>query len=188
MEENEIVSEEVLEGMGISRPAYEEIQNIIGRLPSIEELSTLLAMWQNAGQRQSLLSWLKGQPHSVERRDYLESEAEPQSREIREPRVKECIDISRTMFPGAGVSPAPDAESLQHRGDAIYMVGDVSELFVNSTYGRQYLHLVEHPVVLDNEEETRQYLELILGSLQGNGTVFSHCVIGGGGLFGTLLR
>lgn len=187
LNENDIVSEEVLEGLGISRPAYEEIQTIIGRLPSVDELSTLLAMWQSQGGGQGLLSWLKGQPHSIERHDYIESDNEPQSKEFREPRVRECIDIARSLF-GGQLPPVPEQAAFAHRGDAIYMVGDVSELFVDSDYGRKYLHIVDNPVSLADDSETEGYLTLILESLQSNGTLFGYCRIGAGGLFGTLLR
>ena len=193
MSENEIVGEEILEAMGISRLAYEEIQTIIGRLPTVDELSTLMAMWQTQGERQGLLSWLKGQPHSIERHDYLENDLEPQSKEIREPKVKECIAIARAMF---GVEEYDEMNRPRkvdvdnttiHRGDALYMIGDVSEFFVDSEYGRKYLHLVNDPITMDNEQETVDYLELILGSLKENGTIFDFRRITEGGLFGTLV-
>lgn len=194
MNDSEIVSEEILEAMGISRLAYEEIQTIIGRLPTVDELSTLLAMWQSQGNRQGLLSWLKGQPHSVERHEYLENELEPQSKEIREPRVKECIAIARAMFGVEDYQPESDKPAQRpvvqekvHRGDALYMIGDVSEFFVDSDYGRKYLHLVNDPIVMENEQETIDYLTLILTSLRDNDTIFDFKRIGQGGLFGTLL-
>lgn len=189
MEDNEIISEEVLEGMGISQPAYEEIQAIVGRLPSIDELSTLMAMWQTSGNQQGLLSWLKGQVHTIERHDYIENEAEPQSREIREPRVKECLAIAHSLFPDS-LTPTPlsDNAVFHNRGDAVYMVGDVSELFVNSDYGRNYLHLVERPVMMTDDEEQKQYLTMILDALLATESIFSLVEIGSGGLFGTLLR
>lgn len=191
MNENEIVSEEVLEAMGISRPAYEEIQTIVGRLPSIDELSTLLAMWRSQGGSQGLLTWLKGQPHSSERHDYLENEMEPQSRDIKEPRVRECIEIARSLFGGSGngdeTTPVVDkTSSAYHRGDAIYMVGDVSEFFVDSEYGRKYLHLAAEPIAMEGEEETAGYIAMILESLQANGSLYTQMRIGHGGLFGTL--
>ena len=187
MNENEIVSEEVLEAMGISRPAYEEIQSIIGRLPSVDELSTLMAMWQTQAGNQGLLSWLKGQPHSIERHDYLESESEPQSREIREPRVRDCIAIARSLVTEIAAGHTDD-KGFVHRGDALYMVGDVSELFVDSDYGRKYLHLAPDPIDIADDGEAAEYLELILDSLQSNGTLFGYCPVGKGGLFGTLVR
>lgn len=186
LNENEIIEEGILEAMGISRPAYEEIQTIIGRLPTVDELSTLMAMWKTQGASQGLLSWLKGQPHSTERHEYLENENEPQSREIREPRVRECIDIARALM--AEISPkVTSEEGFVHRGDAIYMVGDISELFVDSDYGRKYLHLAANPITYSDDDEAKAYLELILDSLHSNDTVFGYQRIGQGGLFGTLV-
>ena len=71
LESSEIVDESLLEEMGISRPVYEEVMAIVGHLPTIDELSTLLAMWKSQYSKQSLLSWLKGQFHAVEQHDYL---------------------------------------------------------------------------------------------------------------------
>ena len=186
LNENEIIEEGILEAMGISRPAYEEIQTIIGRLPSVDELSTLMAMWQTQSGGQGLLSWLKGQPHSTERHDYIESELEPQSKEIREPRVRECIDIARALIPS--IAAEPTGETFVHRGDALYMVGDVSELFVDSDYGRKYLHLAVDPINMTDESEAEAYLELILSSMQSNDALFGFRRIGSGGLFGTLVQ
>lgn len=190
LNDSEIVSEDVLEGLGISKPVYEEILTIIGRLPSVDELSTLLAMWQSQGQRQGLLTWLKGQPHSTERHDYLDSDAEPLGKEVREPRVKDCIAIAKSLHAtemNDGIEIG-DREVFKHRGDAIYMVGDVSGLFVNSEYGRRYLHLVENAVRPEDDTEACEYLELILGALIDNESIFSICRVGRGGLFGTLVR
>ena len=41
----------IMEAMGISQPAYEEVMGIIGRMPTVQELSTLLAMWGSSGSR-----------------------------------------------------------------------------------------------------------------------------------------
>lgn len=186
MDDNEIIEEGILDAMGISRPAYEEIQTIIGRLPSIDELSTLMAMWKTQASGQGLLSWLKGQPHSSERHEYLENDNEPQSREIREPRVRECVDIARSLMPDMKVDI--NGNGYVHRGDALYMVGDVSELFVDSDYGRKYLHLAPNPIELANESETESYIEMILDSLKSNSTIYGFRRIARGGLFGTLVR
>ena len=189
LNDSEIISEEILEAMGISSAAYEEILTIIGRLPTVDELSTLLAMWHSSGNKQGLLTWLKGQPHSAERHDYIENHNEPQSREIKEPRIKDCVAIAKKLFASKDKTPiVSNEESFLHRGDAIYMVGDVSELFVNSDYGRDYLHLVENPIELPGEDETSEYLELILDTVLENETIFSICKVGTGGLFGTILR
>ena len=80
-----------------------------------------------------------------------------------------------------------NGEQRMQKGDAIYMVGDVSSLFTNSEYGRRYLHLVDNPMVMDGDEETAQYLELILGSLKSNDSIFGYRRIGKGGLFAALL-
>lgn len=190
MNNSEIVTEEILEAMGISRPAYEEIQTIVGRFPTVDELGTLLAMWHSQGAQQGLLSWLRGQPHSAERHDYIDSDAEPLGKDVREPRVKDCIAIAKYLHDTEmNVSiDIGDREVFKHRGDAIYMVGDVSGLFVNSDYGRQYLHLVKDAVRPMDDTEACEYLELILGALIDNESIFSLCRVGRGGLFGTLVR
>ena len=191
MNDNETISEEVLDAMGVSRPVYEELQTVVGHMPTVDELSTLLAMWNMQGRRQGLLTWLKGLPHAVERHDYLEHEQEPQSRDVREPRVKECIQIARNLcaeLQGRENFAVADNCFFRHRGDAIYMVGDVSLFFGNSVYSRQVLHLVDNPLTLDGEDETASYLDLILSSLFDDQRIFSMCRVSSGGLFGTLVR
>lgn len=187
MNDTEIISTDILEGLGISEQSMQEIEDIFGRKPTMDELGTLLAMWHAQGGRQGLLSWLRGQPHSAERHDYLENAMEPQSREIREPRVRECIEIARHLFADSSTLPAAEPLGL-HRGDAIYMIGDVSVFFSASEYGRRFLHLVADPIALNNEEETGAYLAMILESLESNGIIFAHKRIEAGGLFGTLLQ
>ena len=54
IQNEELVSPEMMEAMGISQPAYEEVMGIIGRMPTVQELSTLLAMWEANGKQQSL--------------------------------------------------------------------------------------------------------------------------------------
>jgi len=193
--DNTIISSEILEGMGISAQAYEEAEAIIGRVPTLDELSTLLAMWQSQGGRQSLLSWLRMQPHTVERHDYIVSELEPESKEVREPRVKECIEIATTLFgkkkgdaeKGEGEERRTEEATTVNRGDEIYMVGDVSEFFVDSVYGREVLHLASDSISYADEREAREYIDMILLSLQANGTVIARHEVGAGGLFGALL-
>lgn len=186
---NDIADEWILAELGISREVYEEIQTIIGRMPTVDEVSTLLAMWQSQGQRQGLLSWLRGQPHSMELHDYLTDDQEPESGSVREPRVKECIAIARHLFqPSASDNrPAVNSNELKTSGNLIYMVGDVSLYFTGSEYGRRYLHLVDNPVAMDSDEETAAYMQLILDSLATNDALFAHHRIGEGGLFGALL-
>lgn len=191
LDDSEIVDESLLEEMGISRPVYEELMSIVGHLPTIDEVGTLMAMWKSQGSRQSLLAWLKGQFHAVERHDYLENDLEPESRIYREPEVRECIEIARKLFEDNKVSrSASDYGTMfkVDRDDAIYMVGDVSSLFTNSDYGRRYLHLVDNPVAMDSDGETAQYLELILESLSSNEAISGYCRIGQGGLFGSLMK
>ena len=93
----EVLSPEVAEAMGISQPAFEEVQNIVGRMPTVQELSTLLAMWEANGRQQSLYGWLKGQHHLVERHEYLYDGESEAHKGIREPRVKECIALAHEV-------------------------------------------------------------------------------------------
>lgn len=191
LDNSEILDESLLEEMGISRPVYEEVMAVVGHLPTIDELSTLLAMWKTQGSRQSLLTWLKGQFHNAVQREYLDNDLEPESRLYQEPEVKECIAITRKLFDDNKVSreffKTSGSNANIKKDDAIYMVGDVSSLFTNSEYGRRYLHLVDNPIVMEGDEETAQYIELILGSMEGNGAIEGFWRIGEGGLFRTLM-
>ncbi len=188
LDSSEIVDESLLEEMGISRQVYEEVMSIVGHLPTVDELGTLVEMWKSQRTRQGLLEWLKGQFHAVECHDYLENELEPESRQYQEPEVRECIEIARKLFEGDKVSRNEEGEkSVVGRGDALYMVGDVSAFFTNSEYGRRYLHLVDNPMVMDGDEETANYIELILESLWANDALFGYRRIGRGGLFRTLM-
>lgn len=191
LDDSEIADESLLEEMGISRPVYEELMSIVGHLPTIDEVGTLMAMWKSQGARQSLLAWLKGQFHAVERHDYLENDLEPESRLYREPEVRECIAIVRELFENnkvsRGVSDGDGLKIKVGRDDAIYMVGDVSSLFTNSDYGRRYLHLVDNPVAMESDGETAQYLELILDSMTANEAISGYRKVGHGGLFGSLM-
>ena len=150
----EIADESLLEQMGIGRAVYEELMSIVGHLPTIDEVSTLMAMWRSQGGRQSMLTWLKGQFHSVVQRDYLDDGNETASSLYREPEVGECIAIARALAESDKVSRGTLVEPFAHTGDAIYMVGDVSALFANSEYGRRYLHIAENPIAMDDDEET----------------------------------
>ena len=192
MNDNDIASNEVLDALGISQAVRDEILTILGHLPTVDEISTLMAMWHNQGRSQGLLSWLKGQPHAMERHEYLENEMEPQSRDIKEPRVKDCLEIALKICTNNSV---PNHETsndgvllFRNKGDAIYMVGDVSLFFGNSSYSRQVLHLVDNPLALDDEKEASDYLDIILESLRNNGSIFGHRRIGEGGLFRTMVR
>ena len=55
MKEQQIDYEQA-EALGISHEAYDEVLDIVGRIPTIEELSTLLAMWEGNGRQQSRYS------------------------------------------------------------------------------------------------------------------------------------
>ena len=81
--QEELLTPEIVEAMGISQPAFEEVQCIVGRMPTVQELSTLLAMWEANGKQQSLYGWLKGQHHIVERHEYLYSGTDSALKDIR---------------------------------------------------------------------------------------------------------
>lgn len=186
---------EIMEAMGLSDAAYGEICATMGRNPTMDELSTLLAMWETSGKRQGLYTWLKGQPHTYDGHDYLIDAHESICYDIREPRVKECVEIARGMdFTHCG--SAPDVswsnfrplDALQHHGDAIYMVGEISRSLMNSEYARQYLHLVDQPVAMKTISETMEYLTLILDALQQHDAITTYGEVGVGGLFGSLVH
>ena len=118
---------EQVEALGISREAYDEILDIVGRIPTMEELSTLLAMWESNGRQQSLYGWLRGQKHTVERDEYLYT-GSAEHRAIREPKVKECLAIAKELCDNS----SPRAHNLQlSTGLLLYMVGNVSTEFAD---------------------------------------------------------
>ena len=180
-----MVDFETAEAMGISRQAFDEILDIIGRQPTIDELSTLLAMWESNGRQQSLYGWLRGQHHVVERNDYLYS-GQADHKSIREPRVKECVQLASELMSGKW------SLSTFHfplsTGLLLYMVGNVSGEFAGSEYARRCLHLVEEPMAMGGHEEDCQYIEMILGALTGNALVLAQAPVGQGGVFCSLLR
>lgn len=175
---------EQVEALGISREAYDEILDIVGRIPTMEELSTLLAMWESNGRQQSLYGWLRGQKHTVERDEYLYT-GSADHRAIREPKVKECLGIARQLC--AGSSLITNCLSLT-TGFLLYMVGNVSSEFADSEYARRCLHIVDEPMAAEGREEDCQYIELILGALQGVGICYEPLQVAEGGLFCSLLR
>lgn len=182
MSEQQLDYEQV-EALGISREAYDEVLDIVGRIPTIEELSTLLAMWESNGRQQSLYGWLRGQHHTVERNDYL-YDGSADHRAVREPKVKECVAIAKTLC--GNMAPAVRQAPLQ-TGLLLYMVGNVSSEFASGEYA-EYLHLVAGPMAMGGHDEDCEYIEMILSALQEGGmTVASHDV-GAGGLFCSLLR
>ena len=179
IQDEELVSPEIMEAMGISQPAYEEVMGIIGRMPTVQELSTLLAMWEANGRQQSLYGWLKGQHHVVEKHEYLYTGTDTTHKDIREPRVKDCIALAHEVL--QNLDPAQLAQSTQSaqsadqvpapaffsRSELLYMVGNVSTQFLDSEYARRCLHIVADPVKMTTVEEDIEYLQLILGSLVG---------------------
>ncbi len=197
--DEELVSPEIMEAMGISQPAYEEVMGIIGRMPTVQELSTLLAMWEANGRQQSLYGWLKGQHHVVEKHEYLYTGTDTTHKDIREPRVKDCISLAHEVLQNLG--PAQLAQSTQlaqsadqapapaffSRSELLYMVGNVSTQFLDSEYARRCLHIVADPVKMTTVEEDIEYLQLILGSLLDAEVITSLRPVGQGGLFATLV-
>lgn len=181
----EVLSPEVAEAMGISQPAFEEVQNIVGRMPTVQELSTLLAMWEANGRQQSLYGWLKGQHHLVERHEYLYDGDSQAHKGIREPRVKECIALAHEVVAQLP-QPQGGAEAFQ-RGELIYMVGNVSTEFLDSEYARRCLHIVDNPMKMTTVEEDVEYLELILSSLKDAEVVSLMRPVAEGGLFASLV-
>lgn len=180
----EVLSPEVAEAMGISQPAFEEVQNIVGRMPTVQELSTLLAMWEANGRQQSLYGWLKGQHHLVERHEYLYTGDSEAHKSIKEPRVKECIALAHEVV--AQLPPADGGDRFA-RGELIYMVGNVSTEFLDSEYARRCLHIVDNPMKMTTVEEDVEYLELILSSLKDAEVVSLMRPVAEGGLFASLV-
>lgn len=186
---DEPLSQEMMQDLGVSQGESQEICAMLGRNPTADELSTLLAMWDASGRMQSLLAWLRGQPRSEDSHDYLVGEEEKSLYDIREPRVAECMEIARDLLGG---TPLPRQEthtpaSAEH-GDAIYMAGRVSASLAHSAYARQYLHLTANPISMDSEQEAISYIKMILQALQHNEAIRSYREIGRGGIFGTLLE
>jgi phosphoribosylformylglycinamidine (FGAM) synthase-like enzyme len=184
----ELLSPEIVEAMGISQPAFEEVQCIIGRMPTVQELSTLLAMWEANGRQQSLYGWLKGQHHLVEKHEYLYTGSDTTHKEIREPRVKDCIALAHSVVSGVLDMPAPlgDRGTIS-RSENLYMVGNVSTEFLDSEYARRCLHIVAEPMKMTTVDEDIEYLELILGSLLDAAVITSARAVGQGGLFAALV-
>lgn len=184
MDDNEIVSEEVLQVMGISEAVLEEVVCIVGRRPKIDELGTLLAMWEANGRQQSLLGWLRGQRHTTERHDYLYAGGDALHKEIREPRVRECVDLAHRLMETISL-PAGEHYQVQ-QGSLLYMVGDVSSVFLGSDYAVSCLHLSDTPMDFADDSERREYTDMILSALRDNAIVTDWRTIGEGGLFAAL--
>lgn len=185
MNEEQTIDFEQVEAMGISRQAYDEVLDIIGRQPTIDELSTLLAMWQSNGCQQSLYGWLRGQHHLVERNDYL-YEGSADHKSIREPRVKECVQLAGELM--SGQWPVASVHWSLTTGMLLYMVGNVSGEFAGSEYAQRCLHLVDEPMATGGHEEDCEYIEMILEALREGEMVLGSTPVGRGGLFCSLLR
>lgn len=180
----EVLTPELVEAMGISQPALEEVECIIGRMPTVQELSTLLAMWEANGKQQSLYGWLKGQHHVVEKHEYLYAGSDDSHKSIKEPKVKECIALAHEVVEGLDEKSKNESFS---RSEILYMVGNVSTEFLNSEYARKCLHMVADPVKMTTVDEDIEYLELILGSLKDGGVITTMRPVGNGGLFAALV-
>ena len=181
---------EQVEALGISREAYDEVLDIIGRIPTIDELSTLLAMWESNGRQQSLYGWLKGQRHAVERNDYVYTgEADHQA--YREPRIKDCITIARELCQH-GIDSGrgwhlPTSPTPLPTGMLLYMIGNVSSEFAGSTYAQQCLHLVDNPMATSGHADDCAYIEMIVSALTDASLVRQTEAVATGGLFRSLL-
>lgn len=178
---------EQAESLGISREAYDEVLDIVGHIPTMEQLSTLLAMWESNGKQQSLYGWLRGQKHTVQRNEYLYCGSD-EARAIREPRVKECLAIAHTLTSSSTYSNIHPPLSKPSTGLLLYLVGNVGSEFTDSEYARRCLHLVDQPMAVNGNEEDCQYIELILEALLTNGMLTDQCHVTEGGLFCSLLR
>ena len=178
------VNFEQVEALGISREAYDEILDIVGRIPTIEELSTLLAMWESNGKQQSLYGWLRGQHHIVERDEYLYT-GTADHRNLREPRVKDCLTIARDLCKNLTLNTHHLTPTT---GLLLYMVGNVSTEFADSEYARRCLHLVDGAMATGGHDEDCQYIEMILAALQDNALLLGSMPVAEGGLFCSLLR
>lgn len=190
MDQEEIVSEEVLEAMGVTRPVYEEVQLIVGHLPTVDELSTLLAMYAGSGRQTGLLTWLKGQFHAAEAHDYLYTGESKLHKSLHEPKVKECLEIARKMWGKDSAAESvgtSQGNTFKDTGLCLYLVGDISTEFLDSEYARKYLHIVDDPIEMGDEEGDRQYRLMILEALKENGALLSMAEVGKGGVFQTLL-
>lgn len=181
--ESELISQELMESMGLSQMAYEEVQSIIGRMPTIDELSTLLAMWKSNGSQQSLLGWLKGQYHLVERHEYFYEGDGDLYKNIKEPRIKECIEISHQLSKSVFLDDFPQFQSSSE----VFLVGNVNTDFLHSEYAAKCLHIVEEPISMGSHEEDLAYHHMILDVLAENGVVRTVAEVGQGGLFVALV-
>lgn len=177
----ERLDDSVIEAMGITRPVYEEMTLILGRLPVMDDISTLLAMWESNGRQQSLLGWLKGMRHVANPDAYIYRGSDTSHKEIQEPRVADCAAIARQM-----VRLPLSSDSFSESGLLLYMVGNVSSLFLDSDYARRCLHITSNPINLAEYDEERGYISLILRSMRDAGLLQNIAEVSSGGLFATV--
>ncbi|MBQ9417698.1 MAG: hypothetical protein IJU19_03875 [Bacteroidales bacterium] len=170
--------------MGISHEAYDEIVGIVGRIPTMSELATLLAMWESNGRQQSLYGWLKGQHHQVVRNDYLYSGADSY-RTIQEPRIKECLSIAHELCKANPIHPRPHALST---GTLLYMIGNVNTDFTDSEYARRCLHIFTDSETSSIDSTDESYITLITNALHTAGIVLCPTPVANGGIFCSLLK
>lgn len=174
---------EQAESLGISHEAYDEVLDIVGRIPTIDELSTLLAMWESNGRQQSLYGWLRGQRHAVQRDEYL-YHGDADHRAIREPRIKECLDAACSLCKNLTLNTGHPALST---GLLLYMVGNVSSEFADGEYARRCLHLVDAPMAQSGGDDDCRYIEMIVDALLSGGLLVARSAVARGGLFCSLL-
>ncbi len=178
------VDYEQAEALGISHEAYDEVLDIVGRIPTMEELSTLLAMWESNGRQQSLYGWLRGQHHTVERDEYLYT-GSADHRAVKEPKVKECLGIARQLCADTRTG---EEGVVYEAGMLLYLVGNVSTEFTDSEYARRCLHILGDAMATDGHEEDCSYIDMILNALSDGGVLVARHPVGHGGLFCSLLR
>lgn len=184
VESSDFVDFEVAESMGVSRAAFDEVVAIVGRQPTVDELSTLLAMWDSNGRQQSLYGWLRGQHHVVEKNDYLYSGTSDEHKNFKEPRIKDCVEIALKLR--AKPSVADKLSAAEGHSTLLYMVGNVSSEILDSEYARRCLHLVGEPFATGLNADDCQYIEMIIDALRQAGEVGGSVAVGTGGLFVTL--
>ncbi|MBQ9473630.1 MAG: hypothetical protein IJU81_04400 [Bacteroidales bacterium] len=182
-----ILDEFTLEEMGVSAPALQEIERILGRRPTTDELSTLLAMWQGNANGCSLYTWLKGQPRAdnSNAKDYLYTGCDNLHQSINEPRVKECIDIARQLCRDNS-NTAANSSGTCDKGELLYLAGDITTGFLDSEYAQKYLHIASSKRTAKSPREETQYLKLILGALYDKKIINGLWQVGAGGIFKTL--
>ena len=182
--DEQLVSFEAVEAMGVSRAAYDEVLAILGRQPTLDEISTLLAMWDSNGRQQSLCGWLRGQRHTVELHEYLYTGTTDEHKTIKEPRVAECVASAQRL----ATEIALTTPSLDPKGNSLllYMVGNVSTEILDSEYAQRCLHLVCNPFATGLNADDCNYIEMILAAQRQAGEVIATAPVGRGGLFVTL--